>query len=125
MTKTIFFDLFWTLIAPHPPATGETEYGLLGISKKEWWGFNEDHRVADERYRGLVMDEKEMLRRIITLGNLDCTEDTLDKIHELRLRRIHDAMVNIDPIVFDTLYRLKERGFRLCIISNADAIDIH
>jgi putative hydrolase of the HAD superfamily len=47
-----------------------------------------------------------------------------DEILALRQDRMERALLHVDPMVLNTLADLKRKGKRLCLISNADVIDV-
>lgn len=127
MIKTLFFDLFWTLLSP--TIEGDvTEYSLLNISEWEYIRISEDKRVSTPRYLGDVKDELQMIRDITSLldENLSPKPDELcQKILNLRLERIRKGTIHVNPKIINTLKSLKEKGYKICIVSNADMMDIH
>ncbi len=122
--RTLFFDLFWTLI--QPVFTEElSENRIIGLSKEEWIKINEDPRVADERYLGKVESELEEIRRITGLLPFKVEEEKMERILDIRLRRIRKGLTEIRPEILETLGALKKRGHKICVISNADLMDVH
>lgn len=121
---TIFFDLFWTLIQPSF-SEKYSENKIVGLSKSEWIKRNEDPVVADKRYLGLVKSELDEIKDITSRLPFLVTEEQNRTILEIRLNRIREGLLNINPDVMDTLEKLKSLGHKLCVISNADLMDIH
>lgn len=124
MAKVIFFDLFWTLIHPELTDDVETENKILGISVEEWFRISEAPEVADDRYLGKIMDAREAMKRILDIMPFPVSYEKIPSLLNARYGRIKDALLNIDSQVTDVLQKLRNDGNRLCIISNADCIDI-
>jgi len=122
MIRVIFFDLFFTLVVPSYDRP-VNENDVLGLSVKEWESYAEDSSLYAERASGLICDEAEIIRRITDTIPMEVSAEQNAGILKLRRERMKDALLNVDGDILKTLNALREAGLRLCLISNADAID--
>lgn len=122
MTKAIFFDLFFTLI--YPEYLDENENDVIGITISEWEEYAENNELYNERARGKIKNEREIIDKIVNPMPYQITEIQKQKILEKREERIKKALFIVDKKILDTLRKIRMRGFKLGIISNADVIDI-
>lgn len=117
-----FFDLFFTLITPNYGAV--TEYDALNISREEWEFISEDKDLYRERVLGMEKNPSKIISKILLKGNIKISDNIVEKILEIRTQRFKNALRNIDQDVIDTLSNLKKAEIKLCLISNADVIDV-
>ena len=118
--RPLLFDLFSTLVS-----TKKVEYGRdpLWFSQDEW-----ERHIMTECYRrraiGLVTDPAEIVREILaSLGREMSKAEQAEAVRE-RIERFRDTLCDVEPGILSTLRELKLRGHALCIVSNADALDI-
>lgn len=121
MIRTVFFDLFSTLIYPRYPE--KSEYEMLGIPVDEWETYAEDASLYFERALGKTATGTEIIRKIADKMPFELDEMQQKEILRRREERMKTALVSVDGQILDTLARLRERDIRLCLISNADRID--
>ncbi len=122
MTKAIFFDLFFTLI--YPKYLDENENDVIGITISEWEEYAENNELYNERARGKIKNEREIIDKIVNRIPYQITEIQKQKILEKREERIKKALLIVDKKILETLRKIRMRGLKLGIISNADVIDI-
>lgn len=122
-TKTIYFDLFFTLITPSY-SEKRNENDVLHMSISEWERYAEDEILYRKRATGMMLDENEIINDIVQLIPMDIHEEQKEEIVKLRKKRMKNALVHVDVSILQTLERLKESGYKLCLISNADIIDV-
>ncbi len=122
MTKAVFFDLFFTLI--YPSYSFENEYDVIGISSSEWESYAENNILYDERARGKIRNEREIIDRIVNIMPYKVTEEQKRKILLKREERMKRALLSVDNKVLEILGRVREKGVKIGLISNADIIDI-
>jgi putative hydrolase of the HAD superfamily len=122
VTKAIFFDLFFTLI--YPGYLDENENDVIGISLSEWDGYAENKVLYDERAKGKTKDDREIIDNIVNLMPYNLTEMQKQKILQRREERMKRALLTVDNNILMTLGKIRARGIKLGIISNADIIDI-
>lgn len=120
--KTIYFDLFFTLITPMY-SEKRNENDVLHMSISEWERFAENEILYNKRATGMVLNEKEIINDIVQLIPIDINEDQKEEIVKLRKERMKNALTHVDMSILQTLEKLKELGYKLCLISNADIID--
>ena len=122
MAKAVFFDLFFTLI--YPCYLIENEYDVIGISSSEWESYAENNILYDERAKGKIRNEREIIDRIVNIMPYKVTEEQKRKILLKREERMKRALLSIDNKVLEVLGRIREKGIKIGLISNADIIDI-
>jgi putative hydrolase of the HAD superfamily len=122
MTKAVFFDLFFTLI--YPSFSIENEYDIIGISSSEWESYAENNILYDERAKGKIRNEREIIDRIVNIMPYKVTEEQKRKILLKREERMKRALLSVDNKVLEILGRVREKGVKIGLISNADIIDI-
>ncbi|WP_395547921.1 MULTISPECIES: HAD family hydrolase [unclassified Lacrimispora] len=122
MAKAVFFDLFFTLI--YPCYLIENEYDVIGILSSEWESYAENNILYDERAKGKIRNEREIIDRIVNIMPYKVTEEQKRKILLKREERMKRALLSIDNKVLEVLGRIREKGIKIGLISNADIIDI-
>ncbi len=122
MTKAVFFDLFFTLI--YPSYSIENEYDIIGISSSEWESYAENNILYDERAKGKIRNEREIIDRIVNIMPYKVTEDQKRKILLKREERMKRTLLSVDNKILEILGRVREKGVKIGLISNADIIDI-
>ncbi|BCJ94457.1 haloacid dehalogenase [Anaerocolumna cellulosilytica] len=121
MIKAIFFDLFFTLI--NPKYSRENEYDVLGISAAEWEKYAEDDVLYEERARGRVKSEKEIIDKIVRMMPYDLKDEQKQIILHRREERMKRALLEIDNKILACLRQLHKSNIKIGLISNADVID--
>jgi len=122
MIKAVFFDLFFTLI--YPSYSIENEYEIIGISSSEWESYAENNILYDERAKGKIRNERQIIDRIVNIMPYKVTGEQKRKILLKREERMKRALLSIDNKVLEVLGRIREKGIKIGLISNADIIDI-
>ena len=51
------------------------------------------------------------------------SDDQNEEILKLRAMRMKSALLDVKPVILRTIRQLKEKGLKIGLISNADAID--
>ncbi len=119
----LFFDLFFTLIEPKY-SSGLNENDILGVSVDQWESIAEDQELYVRRATGQVQNHLQMIDEIVIKGGFNPSPDQRNRLLELRMNRMRSALHHVDSAILNTLSLLKEMGLQLCVISNADTIDI-
>ncbi|RKD28613.1 HAD family hydrolase [Lacrimispora algidixylanolytica] len=122
MTKAIFFDLFFTLV--YPGYLNENENDVIGISLSEWEGYAENNVLYDERAKGKIKNDREIIDKIVNRMPYKLTELQKQVILEKREERMKKALLIVDNMILEILQKIRASGIKLGIISNADVIDI-
>jgi len=120
--KAVIFDLFHTLTAPESkwselPSTCE----LLGLDRRLWDGLI----TTGSRWR-LAGEERDPCRIVGRLAReLDpaITDEIIRRAAETRVLRMRHSLERIPPENVATVKRLRQAGFALGLVSNADAIE--
>jgi putative hydrolase of the HAD superfamily len=116
---TFLFDLFFTLVT-FESHVYEREFERLGVTLTEW-----ERAVADSgAYLGHVTEPMELVREFVRCLGAAVSEEQLRQLCENRIARVREIVTNVRPEVLETLRELKRRGHKLCLVSNADAIDV-
>ncbi|MDF2536639.1 MAG: HAD-superfamily hydrolase [Bacillales bacterium] len=122
-TKVVFFDLFHTLITPDY-LNGRNENDVLSLTVGEWEEIVEDCELYLERASGLENNPIKMMEKALLKSRKTYAADQLEEIADLRLKRMQRAISEVPEEILHTLRTLKEKGLKLCLISNADYIDV-
>lgn len=120
---TVYFDLFFTLVNPSYNK-GKNENDVLGISETLWETVAEDERLYFRRGTGIVTEPKEIIEEILERLGMEVHETEKEEILSLRIQRFKETVTQVDTKILETLTKIKEKGLKLCLISNADKIDI-
>lgn len=122
MIKAVFFDLFFTLIIPEYEKENN-EFDILSLSVHEWEKYAEDELLYRERALGLIKFEMEIIEKIVSRIPFQISNIQKEEVLAARRRRMKAALQNVSGEILNTLERLKERNFKIGLISNADVID--
>ena len=119
----VIFDLFHTLTAresewsSHPPTCE-----LLGVDRRAW----DRVLIETSRWR-LVGEERDpytIFRRLVEEVGAGLSEERVREVLAIRTERFRDCFDNIPAANVAMLGRLREAGFKLALLSNADVLDI-
>ena len=66
----------------------------------------------------------ELMREFVRCLGAVIQEEQLRALCENRIARVREILTNVRPEILDTLRALRARGHALCLVSNADAIDV-
>jgi len=116
------FDLFITLV--DIPGDMPHERGLLGVGPEDWRRVYECAEITSRHDRGLVTDPVEMVRELTAAFGVQLGAAGEREFLCRREARFHHGLTHVRPEILDTLRALRLRGCALCLVSNADAIDI-
>lgn len=119
----VFFDLFFTLTIPQYNDV-RNENDVLGITREEWEKYAEDKELYLDTAIGREKDPQQIIESIVEKINMKVSKKQKKEILELREKRFKKSLVNIDSIIINVLLDLKKSGKKLCLISNADIIDV-
>jgi putative hydrolase of the HAD superfamily len=120
--KAVIFDLFHTLLsleaaAPGWPATHE----LLGVSREDW--YEKLFRNTRGRLLGLIRDPVEIVADVAHAIDAAIPLDRIRSAAANRQGRFAAAFANVPAETLAVLRRLKDQGKKLCLCSNADAME--
>lgn len=121
--KTVYFDLFFTLVNPKYNEK-RNENDVLHISETQWENIAESEKLYYRRGIGEVNNPHDIINEIIDNLGLAATEKEKQEILSLRVTRFKNTLTSVSEEIINTLMSIKEKGIRLCLISNADKIDI-
>jgi putative hydrolase of the HAD superfamily len=121
--RGVIFDLFHTLTARESewsdlPFTSD----VLGIDRLLW----NDLLISRSRWR-LTGEEKDpytIIRTLAHAANPSIPDEVIRKAVASRIQRFRDSLVHIPTENVETLRTLRAAGFRLGLISNADAMEV-
>jgi putative hydrolase of the HAD superfamily len=120
--KVFFFDLFFTLITPRYSEI-KNENDVLKISIEEWEQYAENYELYEKRATGQVIRPEDIINDIISNMPVKISKEQKRELLQLRQNRMRNAINEINNEVLDTLNKLKNNGYKLCLISNTDVID--
>lgn len=119
----IFFDLFFTLITPQYNDV-RNENDVLGIVKDGWEKYAEDDELYLERATGREKNPQKIIESIIKKMDMKVSDSQIQEILKLREKRFKKSLINVDLNIINVLLDIKKSGKKLCLISNADIIDV-
>ncbi|WP_082435959.1 HAD family hydrolase [Desnuesiella massiliensis] len=121
--KVVFFDLFFTLVIPKYSDL-RNENDVLRITKEEWERYSEDHELYVKRAMGKEKSPEKIIESIIEKMKININEFEKKEILKLREERFKKALIDVDATILDVLSDIKRNGKSICLISNADIIDV-
>lgn len=119
----VLFDLFFTLITPKYNDL-RNENDVLKISIEEWETYAEDSELYEKRAIGKEKVPIKIIEEIMRKMKIEISEFDKNEILRLREERIKKALLEVDLTIINTLINLKKSGKKICLISNADVIDV-
>jgi putative hydrolase of the HAD superfamily len=119
----VFFDLFFTLVTPKYSDL-RNENDVLGITKEEWERYAEDDELYLKRATSKNISPEQIIEDIINKMEMDVNENRKKEILKLREERLKKSLIDIDSTIIDVLLDIKKNGKQICLISNADIIDV-
>ncbi len=122
MIRAVCFDMFDTLADAHRHLE-HAESDVLGISPAEWGRAMWEESLCRDRGLGIVKTVREMIDRACDALPFPVSEEQRRAVEAARCERLRVAVTEIDGQIVDTIRRLKERGLRIGLISNADVCD--
>ncbi|AEF86056.1 HAD-superfamily hydrolase [Treponema primitia ZAS-2] len=120
--QAVLFDLFFTLINPMKEEYSRvSEYSVLGMERREFEAYN----GIDYPFRasGGIQDPYDMVRHI--LRGLDIDDSLIRRATDARLERIRRGLYGVEKKNLGLLRDLREQGFKIALVSNADAADVY
>jgi len=121
--NVIFFDLFFTLVTPKYNDL-RNENDVLKITKEEWETYSEDNELYVKRATGKEKIPIKIIESIIEKMRMEVSDCDKNEILRLREERFKRCIFEIDFSIIDVLLNLKKNGKKVCLISNADIIDV-
>lgn len=121
--EVVFFDLFFTLITPQYNEF-QNENDVLGITKEEWEKYAEDDGLYLERATGRETNPQKIIERIVKKIGITVSENQINEILKLKEDRFKKSLIDVDYKIINALLDIKKSGKKLCLISNADIIDV-
>jgi putative hydrolase of the HAD superfamily len=121
--NVIFFDLFFTLVTPKYNDL-RNENDVLGITKEEWESHSEDNELYEKRATGKEVVPIKIIESIIEKMGIEASDLDKNEILALREDRFKRSLVDVDLSIIEILSDLKKSGKKICLISNADIIDV-
>jgi len=116
---TFLFDLFFTLVT-FEEHVYKHEIERLSITLPQW----ERAVIESGAYLGHVTDPMELMRDFVRCAGVAVSEEELEALCEGRIARVREIVTNVRPEILAALTELRRRGHGLCLVSNADAIDL-
>lgn len=121
--QAVIFDLFHTLTGPEEewsdlPWTSD----VLGIDRGAW----NEQLVSRSRWRlaGEAQDPVTIVRALAHAIDPSISEALIQEATRVRIQRFKDSLIRIPQENVETLRALRSAGFRLALISNADAMEV-
>lgn len=121
--EVIFFDLFFTLVTPKYSDL-RNENDVLKITKEEWEKYAEDNELYITRATGKEKSPEKIIEDIIEKIKIEINDCDKKEILKLREERFKTSLIDVDPTIIDVLLEIKKKGKKICLLSNADIIDV-
>lgn len=121
--KVVFFDLFFTLVEPKY-SDQRNENDVLNITHLEWEKYVEDEELYIKRATGKEKNPHKIIEDVIEKMNITISESKKKEILKLREDRFKKALMDIDFTIQDVLLDIKKSKKKICLVSNADIIDV-
>lgn len=121
--KVVFFDLFYTLVTPKYNDL-RNENDVLGITKTQWESYAEDNELYLKRATGKEKSPQKIIGSIVDKIRITVSECEKKEILKLREERFKKSLIDVDFTIFDVLLDIKKSGKKICLLSNADIIDV-
>lgn len=120
--RVVFFDLFHTLIdvAAAPGASGRYTADILGVDRAEWNAacFSPLHDITRPTRH------EEVVRALAHSIDSTISAERIREAAAERQQRFDHALLNVEEEVLETLRRLRARGIRIGLISNASSGEV-
>ena len=100
-----------------------TEGAALGMDTSEWMSYVWDDTLIHDRGFGVIKTEKELMERIFALIPREISDEQKQAVTEAHRERLRRSLSEIPEDVLATVRDLKNMGFKLGVISNADVTD--
>ena len=94
MQKTLFFDLYFTLIVP-AVIPGRNEWDYLGITQPEWNAFAETEERCALADSGAIETRRSLTEEIARWGNLSLSDEDLDELTRRRIERFRATLMDV------------------------------
>ena len=121
--NVVFFDLFFTLVTPKYSDL-RNENDVLRITKTQWKKYSEDCELYARRATGKEKSPQKIVESIIRKMKMKVNDCDKKEILKLREERFKKSLIDVDLTIIDVLIDIKKMGMRLCLLSNADIIDV-
>ena len=122
-SDAVFFDLFHTLFGFERSQVGVLHTStLLGIPQDQW-----DHIVfntSEDRLRGIDRDKYSIIRSMAHQYDPSIPEEAIRQAADIRERRFYEGLTGFRTPKFEVLRKLRQRGKKIGLISNADSIEV-
>ena len=122
MVQAVCFDLFHTLVdvGRVPESVGRFTADILGIDRKQWHDacFGPSHVIwqPSDAYETLL----QLAQSIVP----DISRERVQQAVTERQARFDHALLQVEDRVLNTLHELRDRGFKLGLISNASSSEV-
>jgi len=121
--NVVFFDLFFTLVTPKYSDL-RNENDVLRITKAQWEKYAEDNELYEKRARGKEKSPQKIIDSILRKMKMKVNACDKNEILKLREERFKKSLIDVDLTILDVLLNIKKKGAKLCLLSNADIIDV-
>lgn len=122
VVKTVFFDLFNTLLSVGavPEQVGRYTADILGLDRDDWNAacFGVGHEICQPT------EHLEVIRALAHSLDPSIPHTLIEQATLERQARFDYALLNIEEAVLETLNRFKDRSIRMCLISNASTAEV-
>ncbi|MDC7236046.1 MAG: HAD family hydrolase [Spirochaetales bacterium] len=122
--KAVLFDLFTTLtsLAALKDAPGRFSFEILGVPRASW--NNALFNKSRQRLIGAIRDPLEIMKDVAWKIDPWIPENVLQEAVEERRTRFRYCLENPPEGVVDSLRRIKDEGYKMALVSNADVTEV-
>ncbi|MDA3899626.1 MAG: HAD-IA family hydrolase [Spirochaetes bacterium] len=119
----LVFDLFHTLSSiRHTHGPGDDTAGILGVDPQEWR--NALFNRSNARLKGQITDPVKIIRDVSDKINPGIPDEIIRKAAASRYSRFEKSLINPAFHVIETLKSLRQRGYKIGLVSNADVMEV-
>ena len=119
----ILFDLFHTLTPKESAwADGPMTCDMLGIARQAWSDQLLKH--SRERLTGAWTEPVDIVRKMARAVDPAIADEVIVRAARRRVERFARALLNPEPETLSALERLRVRGKKIALVSNADVTEI-
>jgi putative hydrolase of the HAD superfamily len=120
--RGVLFDLFHTLTGVESESDLPPTCAVLGIERRVW----DEQLVLRSRWRlcGEERDPERIIRTLVNEIDPSIPDEVVRRAVDHRVRRFRQTLERVPAKNVEALKRLRAAGFRLGLVSNADAMEV-
>lgn len=120
--KAVIFDLFHTITSlVHSKIAGRDTHDILGVDRMVWNDML--FHGSNERLRGEISDPIEIITDVAHKIDPSISLEKIKEAAASRSERFKNLLAGLLPNTIETIAALKEQGFKIGLVSNADKLE--